>query len=250
MKKYDVAIIGAGTAGLTARAEVAKQTDNYVVIDGGILGTTCARVGCMPSKALIEVANTFHKRNQFDTYGLSHSNLIVPDYKKVMAHVRGLRDRFAGGVVRGMEGWKTHFIAKNARFLDQNTLDLGDEKIKAKKIVIATGSKPFMPDAWKKYSRYFLDTDSFFEQKTIPKKMAVLGLGPIGIELGQALSRLGIDVVAMIRRKVIGGLTDPEIQSYAFQCFEREMNIQVGTIEILGETDKGLTLGCNNQSYK
>ncbi len=248
MKTYDVAIIGAGTAGLTARAEVAKKTDNYVVIDGGILGTTCARVGCMPSKALIEVANTFHKKNQFDTYGLSNPNLIIPNYKQIMAHVRGLRDRFAGGVIKGMEGWKTHFIAKNARFIDPNTLDLGDEKIKARKIVIATGSKPFMPDAWKKYSSYFLDTDSFFEQKTLPDKMAVLGLGPIGIELGQALTRLGIDVVAMIRRRVIGGLSDPDIQEYAYQCFEQEMNIQVGTIEILGETDKGLTLCCHDQS--
>jgi len=56
MKKYDVAIIGAGTAGLTAKAEVAKKTDRYVVLDGGRLGTTCAKVGCMPSKALIEMA--------------------------------------------------------------------------------------------------------------------------------------------------------------------------------------------------
>ncbi len=61
VKEYEVAIIGAGTAGLTARAEVAKRTDDYVVLDGGVLGTTCARVGCMPSKTLIEVANTFHK---------------------------------------------------------------------------------------------------------------------------------------------------------------------------------------------
>ncbi len=65
MKDYDVAVIGAGTAGLTARAEVAKLTDNYVVLDGGILGTTCARVGCMPSKALIHVAETFHKQHLF-----------------------------------------------------------------------------------------------------------------------------------------------------------------------------------------
>jgi len=60
MKKYDVAIIGAGTGGLSARKWVAKKTDNYVVIDNGILGTTCARVGCMPSKVLIQAANDGH----------------------------------------------------------------------------------------------------------------------------------------------------------------------------------------------
>jgi dihydrolipoamide dehydrogenase len=249
MKEYDVAIIGAGTAGLTARAEVAKQTDNYVVIDGGILGTTCARVGCMPSKALIEVANTFHKRMLFDAYGLGDPGIRIPDYKKVMAHVRSLRDRFAGGVVRGMQGWKDHFIPENARFIDSNTLEAGDERIRAKKIIIATGSKPFVPDAWKKYSRFFLDTDHFFELETIPEKIAVFGLGPIGIELGQALTRLKIDVVAMIRRNVIGGLTDPEIQTYAHQCFADEMNIQIGTFDILEAMENQIKVGCNGKSW-
>ncbi|MDA3918587.1 MAG: dihydrolipoyl dehydrogenase [Deltaproteobacteria bacterium] len=249
MKEYDVAIIGAGTAGLTARAEVVKHTDNYVVIDGGILGTTCARVGCMPSKALIEVANTFHKRILFDRYGLGNSDIGIPDYKKVMAHVRSLRDRFAGGVVRDMEAWKDHFIPENARFIDSNTLDVGDKRIRAKKIIIATGSKPFVPDAWKKYSRYFLDTDHFFELETIPEKIAVFGLGPIGIELGQALTRLKIDVVAMIRRKVIGGLTDPEIQAYAHQCFASEMNIQVGSFDILEAVDNQLKVSCNGHTW-
>ncbi|WP_022663661.1 dihydrolipoyl dehydrogenase [Desulfospira joergensenii] len=249
MKKYDVAIIGAGTAGLTARAEVAKKTDNYVVIDGGILGTTCARVGCMPSKALIEVANTFHKQTLFDRYGISRSKMQTPDYKQVMAHVRSLRDRFSGGVIRGMESWKDHFIPKNGRFIDLHTLDLGDEKIQADKIVIATGSKPFIPDAWKKFSNYLLDTDTFFELETLPGKIAVFGLGPIGIELGQALSRLNIDVVAMIRRNAIGGLTDPDLRTYAHQCFSDELNIQIGSFDILEESSNRLKIESNGNSW-
>jgi len=249
MKKVDVAIIGAGTAGITARAEVAKQTDNYVVIDGGILGTTCARVGCMPSKAFIEVANTFYKRNLFETYGIRNSDTLAPDYEKIMSHVRSLRDRFAGGVVRSMESWKQYFIPKNAKFIDANTLDLGDEKIRADKIIIATGSKPFVPDEWKKYSQFLLDTDGFFELKTLPRKIAVLGLGPIGIELGQALARLGIDVVAIIRRNAIGGLTDPDIQNYAYGCFTKEMSIQIGTAQILEQKGDDIIVGCNGLSW-
>ncbi len=248
MKQYDVAIIGAGTAGLTARAEVAKHTQNYVVVDGGTLGTTCARVGCMPSKAFIEVSNTFHKQTLLDTYGLNCSGHLIPDYKKIMAHVRGLRDRFAGGVIKGMQNWKKNFIAKHASFTSPHTLDLGDEQIYAKRIIIATGSKPFIPSAWKKYSRYFIDTDHFFEMHTIPEKIAVFGLGPIGIELGQALSRIGIDVVAIVRRKVIGGLTDPDIQAYAYKCFSKEMNIEVGepSIEPSGNQIK---ISCNGKSW-
>ena len=68
---YKVAIIGAGTAGLTARAEVSKRTDSCVIIDGGTLGTTCARIGCMPSKALIEIANAFHQQSLLGNFGIS-----------------------------------------------------------------------------------------------------------------------------------------------------------------------------------
>jgi dihydrolipoamide dehydrogenase len=131
---YDVAIIGAGTAGLTARAEVSKRTDNYVVIDGGTLGTTCARVGCMPSKALIEVANACHKQSLLRNFGISEPVSLLPDIASVMSHVRHLRDRFVGGVAKDMDSWKEHLIRKNARFIDANTLDLGDDTIQADRI--------------------------------------------------------------------------------------------------------------------
>lgn len=249
MKTYDVAIIGAGSAGLTARIEVAKQTDNYVVIDGGILGTTCARVGCMPSKALIHVANTFHTQRLFASYGIqSHGPLTVDD-RGVMDHVRSLRDRFAGGVVRGMEKWENRFIAKTARFVDPTTLDLGDEIVRARSIVIAAGSRPVMPEAWKKFGRFFVDTNAFFEMKTLPRKMAVIGMGPIGLELGQALSRLGIDLVGFMRRKAMGGLSDPLLQSYAHDSFSREMSLEIGNVQFVDQTDQALTLECNHRLW-
>jgi dihydrolipoamide dehydrogenase len=160
-KTYDVAIIGAGTAGLTARAEVSKRTENYVVLDGGILGTTCARVGCMPSKSLIQVANAFHEQLLLKKFKISDKQIAPLDFRKVMMHVRRLRDKFVGGVERGMDSWRQHLIRKNARFVDVHTLDLGDEKIRAEKIIIATGSRPVVPAAWKKYAKYLVDTDRY-----------------------------------------------------------------------------------------
>ena len=82
MKKYDVAIIGAGTAGLTARKEVEKKTSNYLIIDDGPLGTTCARVGCMPSKVLIQAANDFHRRHVLKQEGILGADSITIDRKK------------------------------------------------------------------------------------------------------------------------------------------------------------------------
>ena len=215
---YDVAIIGAGTAGLTARAEVVKKTENYVVIDGGALGTTCARVGCMPSKALISVANAFYAQTKLDDLGVKRGAL-TPDSEAVMAHVRRLRDDFSGGVRNGMEEWKEKLIQKRARFLDANTLDLEGDRIKANKIIIATGAKPVMPEKWKQYDAYLLDTERLFNLKKLPDSLSVFGLGPVGIEMGQALSRLGVSVTAVNRSSRIGGVTDPKLQIIATRLF-------------------------------
>jgi dihydrolipoamide dehydrogenase len=248
-KEYDVAIIGAGTAGLTAQEEVVKHTDNYVLIDDGPLGTTCARVGCMPSKALIAVADDFHKCSFFDEYGIDGAKGLIPDHQRIMARVRSMRDEFSGGVIQEMSGFMDKVIRKRAEFLDPNTLDLGDETIRAKSIIIATGSKPFIPDSWLPFKEFIIDTDQFFELETLPQTMAVFGLGAVGIELGQALHRLGVRVTAVSRRKTAGGLTDPKLAEYAFDHFSKEMHIELGTAQILGKTPTGLEVGCGSKRW-
>lgn len=237
MKRYDVAIIGAGTAGLTARREVAKKTDNYVVIDDGPLGTTCARVGCMPSKVLIQTANDFHRRHSLEEQGILGSLEI--NRSETMNHVRKLRDRFVRGVKSSLPEWKDKLIRKRARFIDKNTLDLGDEKIHAEKIIIATGSSPIIPASWKEFSDHIVTTDQFFELNELPETIAVIGLGVIGIELGQALNRLGVNVVAAGLGKEIGGVTEPELQDYIIDKLSEEMPIYTDGAELKGlENDK------------
>src|SRR5687768_16157828 len=121
MKRFDVAIIGAGTAGLSARREVAKVTDNYVVIDGGELGTTCVRVGCMPSKVLIQVANDYHRRLVLKEEGIHGAEHLHVNQHEVMAHVRKLRDRFLRAMMTDMAEWTpTHLIRKRAKFAGLN----------------------------------------------------------------------------------------------------------------------------------
>ncbi len=242
-RKVDVAIIGAGTAGLTAQEQVVLKTDNYVLIDDGPLGTTCARVGCMPSKALIHMADDFHKTGYFDGWGISGAGSLAPDLSKIMARVRRLRDSYAGGVIDEMAGFMDKVIRKRARFIDPNTLDLGDETLEAGKIIIATGSKPWIPEKWTPFKEFIIDTDQFFELPDLPRKIAVFGLGPIGIELGQALHRLGVEVTGITRRKTAGGLTDPEMQDYAFTHFSKEMDIRMGSADILGRDGSGVRVG-------
>ncbi|MBP9707431.1 MAG: dihydrolipoyl dehydrogenase [Oligoflexales bacterium] len=250
MRTYDVAIIGAGSAGLSALKEVQKKTESYIVIDDGPLGTTCARVGCMPSKAFIQVANDFHRRHKFAQIGIHGAEKLSVDTSEVMKHVRVLRDRFAGGVERGMQAWeKAHLLRERATFIDQNTLQVGKEKIRAERIIIATGSKPIWPEKWREFKDYIVDTDQFFELEKLPKKMAVIGLGVIGVELGQALSRLGVEIIGISLEKVIGGLSDPAIQNYTFNTLNEEFKIILSPAEILGVKNNQLEIKAGNEVF-
>lgn len=250
MKTVDVAIIGAGSGGLSARREVARKTDNYVVIDGGILGTTCARVGCMPSKVFIQVAHDYDRRKKHAEQGILGADALSLDKKQVMSHVRKLRDRFVRGVTGGMEAWEsTHLVRKYAKFVDEKTLDLGDEKIQADKIVIATGSTPVIPEIFRPVAEHVITTDQFFEQDTLPGAVAVIGLGVIGIELGQALSRLDVDVIGIARRPNISGVSDPVLNEYVVKKFESMMNLSFEGVQKVAAKDGRVEITTGGKSF-
>jgi dihydrolipoamide dehydrogenase len=251
MKKYDVVIIGAGTAGLSARKLVDQKTKNYIVIDGGTLGTTCARVGCMPSKVLIQVANDFHRRLSLAEEGINGGENLSLENDKVMAHVRKLRDRFVRGVMSSFESWSSkHLVQKYAKFTSKNKIELSDgETIEFDKAIIASGSSPVIPTPWKPFSKYFVDTNEFFEQDILPKKMAVIGLGVIGIELGQAMHRLGVDVVG-IGSTSIAGISDPKLKEYTINKFSEEMTIDMTGVKELKEENGQLVVVTGTGEYK
>jgi dihydrolipoamide dehydrogenase len=243
VKHVDVAIIGAGSAGLSARREVARTTDNYVVIDDGPLGTTCARVGCMPSKVLIQVADDFHRRHSLAQEGIAGGDQLSVDKAAVMDHVRALRDRFVKAVRSDMAQWtETHLIPKRARLKSLNEIDLGDESIRADRIIIATGSRPIIPQAWQQFGDRLIDTDRLFELKTLPDRLAVVGLGVIGLELGQALARLGIEVHGFTMDPALGGLTDPSLQDYMGELVSQEFPITFQAVDRIEPTAEGLAV--------
>tara|TARA_R110002124_G_scaffold81978_3_gene215533 strand:- start:14295 stop:15713 length:1419 start_codon:yes stop_codon:yes gene_type:complete len=248
MKKYKVAIIGAGTAGLSARQEVAKITDDYVVIDSGPLGTTCARVGCMPSKALIQIANDYTLKKVYPLEGIIGADNLSPNYIDILKSVRKKRDRFVNSLLDDMSKWQNKLINKQASFVDAHILNLGDEKIYAEKIIIATGSKPLIPKDWEKYQKFFIDTNDFFDLENFPNNLLVIGIGVIGLELGQALHNLDLDLTLAGPDTNIGGISDPQIKNYIKNDLKNKLNVFYDRVNISGISKDGkLEVNLNNK---
>lgn len=239
-KQVDVAIIGAGSAGLFALSKVRQATDSYVLIDGGELGTTCARVGCMPSKVAIQVAEDFHRRTLFNRMGIEGSDMLSLNREDAMEYVQDLRDVFVDQVLtHSTDEMGEELIEDYARFVEPTLLALDDQTIRAKKVIIATGSRPVVPEAWQAFGDRILTTDSFFEEETLPDSMAVIGLGIIGLELGQALHRMGVTVTGIDQLNTIAGLNDPVVNKMAIEVIGKEFPLWLGeTAEITEEGDK------------
>lgn len=224
--KVDVAIIGAGSGGLSAFPQIEPHTQNVAMINAGPYGTTCARVGCMPSKVLIQTASDYHRRTKLDQRGIRHGDQLEVDFAAVMEHVRSLRDRFVKGVMGGTtRRIGERHIQGEARFLDAHRLQVGDQVIEAAQIIIACGSRPMVPDAWRSFSAPVLTSDEIFEVESLPGRIAVMGTGVIGMELGQALARLGFEVTAFGRSGRMAGLTDPALNKCARDVFATELDL-------------------------
>lgn len=249
-REVDVAIIGAGSAGLFALSQIKRETDNYVLINGGELGTTCARVGCMPSKVLIQVAEDFHRKSIFDREGIDGAEELSVDVPASMEHVQDLRDVFVDKTLSVTDEMdEAHLIEGYAKFVANDTLEVNGEQIKAKCIVIATGSTPIVPDAWQEFADDILTTDDFFELEDLPGSMAVIGLGSIGLELGQSLHRLGVQVSAVDQLNTVAKLEDEQINQLAVTVIGREFPLWLGQAATLEKVDGGiqLTAGDNQQ---
>ena len=222
ISKVDVAVIGAGSAGLPAFRAAHMHTENVVLVEGGIYGTTCARVGCMPSKLLIAAAEAAHSIENASKFGVYSSKPII-NGQDVMRRVRSERDRFVGFVLESVENIDPkHNYRGHARFLDDHTIQLEDKIIEAKSVVIATGSSPKLMPMFDGLGERLVVNDDIFDWETLPESVAVFGPGVIGLELGQALHRLGVRIRIFGLSGSLKPLSDMGIKSYAENLFKEE----------------------------
>ncbi|HLS18421.1 MAG TPA: dihydrolipoyl dehydrogenase [Paracoccaceae bacterium] len=248
--KVDVAIIGAGTAGLAALREVRDRTEDFLLIDAGPLGTTCARTGCMPSKALIAAADAFHTRKTLDEFGIRGSDALQADIPAVLQRVRVLRDHFVSGVLRTTDELGPRLIAGHARLDGPNRLIVGGRMIEAREIILAPGSSPIMPKPWQSLGDRILTSDTIFDQKDLPPRIGVIGLGAIGVEMAQALARLGIEIHGFDGADRIAGISDDRLAEKAREFLSADFPIHLGVQVELSESSDGIEIRWEDQSVE
>ncbi|VFR55496.1 Dihydrolipoamide dehydrogenase [plant metagenome] len=213
----DVAIIGAGSAGLSAYRAVRNAGKRALLIEGGEHGTTCARVGCMPSKLLIAAAEAAHAAAHTAPFGVHVDGTIRIEGREVMERVKRERDRFVGFVLRSVAQMPDEdTLTGHARFVSPTVLRVDDHtEVHARSVVIATGSSPIVPEPLKALGELAIVNDDVFAWDDLPKRVAVFGPGIIGLELGQALARLGVTVRMFGKGGSLAGLGDPVIREQA-----------------------------------
>ena len=219
----NVAVIGAGTAGMGAYRAARAHTDSVLLIEGDVYGTTCARVGCMPSKLLIAAAEAAHQARHTEPFGVQVKGITV-DGAAVMARVQRERNRFVGFVLETVEAIPPcDRLKAKVSFQDATTLVTEHgQLIHAQRVVIATGSIPMLPPVLKGLSAHLLTNKSVFDLPTLPASLAVFGPGILGMELAQAMSRLGVKVKVFGVGGGIAGIRDPAIRDYANKVFNEE----------------------------
>ena len=222
-KHYDIIVIGAGSGGLGVSLFMAKVGLKTLLIDktDQEIGGDCLNYGCVPSKALIHVSRLIKRAKEAENFGLQTTGR--PDLLKAQAYVKSKQDiirKHENAAFLRSEGMDV--VLGNASFYDTRSVKVNDSIYKAKKIVLATGSRPASLNipGIEKIKQY--NNESIFDVEDLPKQLLVIGAGPIGMEIGQALRRLGSEVTIVDQNKNILLHDDSEVTNVLFERLKSE----------------------------
>lgn len=203
IEHFDLAIIGAGSGGLSVAAGAAQMGAKVVLIEKHAMGGDCLNTGCVPSKALIAAAEAAHTVRTSGRFGVNGHEPAI-DFARVNAHVKDVIAAIAPhDSVERFEGLGVTVIQAAARFTGPKTIVAGDRHIKARRIVVATGSSAFVPPIPGLADVPYLTNESIFDLTEAPGHLIIVGGGPIGIEMAQAHRRLGARVTVLDASKIM-----------------------------------------------
>ena len=217
----DICVIGGGSGGLSIAAGASQMGARVVLIEKGLMGGDCLNYGCVPSKALLAAGHAAHAQARSDGFGVKSVPPQV-DWAKVRDHVKSVIAAIAPhDSVERFEGLGVHVIQAAARFTGKREVTAGGTVVRAKYIVVATGSSPFVPPIEGLDRTPYFTNETIFENATPVGHLIVVGGGPIGLEMAQAHRRLGAEVTVIEMARAFGK-DDPEAAALVLECLREE----------------------------
>lgn len=244
----DFCVIGAGSGGLSFAAGAVQMGASVILVEAKKMGGDCLNTGCVPSKSLLAAAKLGHLINDSHRFGWSVKNPTL-DFKQVHKHIHKVIKKIAPqDSVERFEKLGVKVILEEGKFLNETTLITPNHIIRAKRYIIASGSKPFIPPIEGLSSVPYLTNETIFDLKTLPDHLVVIGGGPIGIEMAQAFHRLGSKVTVLEAFTALPK-DDPELTTILKNSLKSEgIDIQEQVkISTLGKTKKGIEIQIEGQ---
>jgi uncharacterized membrane protein YdjX (TVP38/TMEM64 family)/thioredoxin reductase len=218
----NVVVIGAGSAGLIASLIAATVKAKVTLIERDKMGGDCLNTGCVPSKTLLRSARVANTVREAVRYGIGAGPPHV-DFPAVMERVRGVIRRIEPvDSVERYTGLGVECIAGEARVVDPWTVEVNGRRITTRAMILAAGAGPAVPPIPGLEDVGYLTSDTVWGLQSLPRRLLVMGAGPIGCELAQGFRRLGADVTLVDMMDRILPREDPEVSSLVAECFERE----------------------------
>ena len=224
MAKYEanIVVIGAGSGGLVSALIAAAVKAKVILIERHKMGGDCLNTGCVPSKAILrsaKVASTMSRAEEFGFEAVS----VKPVFKNVMNRVHKIIETIEPhDSIERFTGLGVECVTGEAEIIDKNTVRVADRTITTKNIIIAAGARPFVPPITGIEEMDYLTSDNVWELQELPKRLVVLGGGPIGCELSQAFAKLGSEVTTVEMMGQLMGREDSDVAEVISERFKND----------------------------
>ena len=219
---YDLAVIGAGSAGFSAAITAAEEGARVALIGYGVIGGTCVNIGCVPSKTLIRAAEAVHAANAARRFDGLAGEAYVASWRRLIA----AKDELVGGLRQKkyadlLEEYETIAYVEGQARLAEGGVHVAGDLIRAPKIIVATGARPGVPPIPGLDKIGFLTSTSLLDLESLPASLIVIGGGFIGAELAQMMARMGVEVTLICRSRLLPQ-AEPEVSEALSEVFRGE----------------------------
>lgn len=240
--RYNLVVIGAGTAGLVTAAGAAGLGAKVALVERHLLGGDCLNVGCVPSKCLLRSSRVAHDIRDAARYGVSSRDGFEADFPAVMERMRRLRARISHhDSVQRFAALGVDVFLGEGRFSGPDSVEVGGKALRFAKAVVATGARAFVPPVEGLEEAGFLTNETVFSLTDLPKRVLVFGAGPLGCELAQAFRRFGSEVTIVERGPQFLAKEDPDAAEILHDAFRRDgIDVRLSTQVIrVSRSEKG-----------